>query len=336
MSLDPRKASHMALYAADAECLFDTLDKGDHHGNPSLPPAPCAAPFALITGDAWEAVVQLRADDDLRLLQFLKRRFGVTQNNFYYGFLLRRRTGGDDYFAPGDYLAIVRGTAEPVEWVLDATATPELFSPRPHKLTGLVPSGFYSIYESMSARDMNGKELGDAATVIGNIANGDNKPLTVVGHSLGSTLATYLTLDLASEIHDPANHLDAYMIASPNPGDVVFAKKVRERVPNYNVVNWERDLVPRVPPPPFIALLNGSPTQNAFQLKASAVLAGSIPHNEPKCNHHAVCYALMLDQNNSVAAALTGRFGCVAAAGASFGGLGIGVGTSAGSIVAGS
>src|SRR5689334_15519682 len=108
MSIDAVKASHMALYAGDAECLFDTLDKGDHHGNPVLPPSPCAPPFALITSDDWEPVVQLRADDDLRLLQFLQRRFGVTQHNFYYGFLLRRKTAGDPFLQKGEYLAVVR------------------------------------------------------------------------------------------------------------------------------------------------------------------------------------------------------------------------------------
>lgn len=312
MSIDMSTAARMALYAADAECLFDALP-GDRRGIPVVP-SPCAPPFALLESLDWQPVAQIRCDDDLRVLQWLKRRIGLKQDNYFYGFLLQRLTPGDPNFAAGDYLAIVRGTIEPQEWALDATATPELFAGVSHHLAGLVPSGFYSIYKSMTLVDSSGHTLGDAATAIGNIVNQDNRPVTVVGHSLGSALATYLTSDLADEVHNPAKSLNAYVVASPNTGTIDFVKAFRNHVPNYNVVNWQRDIVPRLPPVPFLPLLNGSPSQNVVQLAASTVFAAAMPNDNPLCNHHAACYALMLDPTNADALALTRRFGCLVAA----------------------
>ena len=244
-------------------------------------------------------------------LQSLRRRFGLSESNYFYGFLLRRIGVGGTDFAAGDFLAMVRGTIEPQEWALDAISIPDLFTPRIHHLAGVVPDGFFSIYKSMTLVDVNGRSLGDAATAIGNIVNLDNKPLTVVGHSLGSALATYLTLDLVGEVHDPSTHLDAYMVASPQTGSIEFIKKFRDTVPNYNVVNWTRDLVPRLPPPPYLTLLNGSPRQNVLALDPSTPGIGHLPHDNPTCNHHAASYAMMLSAGNAVATALSTRFGCV-------------------------
>jgi hypothetical protein len=310
MSVNTQKAARMALYAADAECLFDTIASSNARGIPTLP-NPCAPPFALINAADWEAVAQIRCDDDLRVLQFLRNRVGLGQNNFFYGFLVRRTGAGDGDFPAGDFLVMVRGTIEPQEWVLDAVATPELFAQQIHHLAGFVPSGFFSIYKSMTLVDLNGKSLGDAATAIGNVVNLDNKRLTVVGHSLGSALATYLTIDLAGEVHAPDTHLDTYVIASPHTGSVDFVKKFRERVPNYNVVNWARDAVPQLPPVPYVPLLNGSPSQNVLTLDPSTPGIGPIPKADVKCNHHAASYAMMLDPANTVARGLATRFGCV-------------------------
>jgi pimeloyl-ACP methyl ester carboxylesterase len=323
MALDMLKAGRMALYAADAECLFDTLADGDHHGCPVLP-ADFGKKFGLLQASDWEIVGQIRCNDDLRIIQFLKRHLDIGQNNFFYGFLLRRASRPNADFAVGDYLAMVRGTIEKIEWLLDATATADGFSPQPHHIAGVVPSGFYSIYKSMTLRDLTGRELGDAATAIGNAANQENRPVTVVGHSLGSALATYLTFDLANEVHDPANNLHSFVVASPNPGDLAFDKKFRERVPRYNVVNWSRDLVPRVPPPPFFALLNGSPDQNVVMVSASTPGLGPVPHNDPKCNHHAACYALMLNPAEAAASrVVTGSFAdCVDVAALTASGIG--------------
>jgi len=303
-TLQNPKAARMALYAADVETLFDTVKTGASPTGVPVLPLTSAAPFALLAADDWDIGGQIRCDDDLTVLRTLKRRFKLRQDNYFYGFLLRRKTvdsTGD--FAIGDYLAMVRGTMEPEEWLLDAIATPDLFPSQGHPRAGPVPTGFSSIYDSMTLVDGAGRSLGRAAAAIGTIINGDNTKLTVVGHSLGAALVSYLTFDLAAEVHDPAGHLDAHMIACPNPGDTVFAKGFRDAVPNYGVVNWDRDLVPKLPPLPYGPLLNGGSAQNVLVLTETTPNIGPLPVNNPQCNHHAVCYARMLDNGNPIAAA---------------------------------
>lgn len=311
LTLQDPKAARMALYAADAETLFDTVKTGAAStGVPALPSA-AAAPFALLAAADWDIAGQIRCDDDLTVLQTLKRRFKLRQDNYFYGFLLRRKTvDPTDDFAIGDYLAMVRGTMEPEEWLLDAIVTPDLFNSQGHPRAGTVPAGFYSIYDSMTLVDGAGRNLGDAATAIGNIVNGENNKLTVVGHSLGAALVSYLTFDLAAAVHDPAGHLDAHMIACPNPGDTAFTKGFRDAVPNYGVVNWERDLVPKLPPLPYGPLLNGGPAQNVLLLTETTPNIGTLPVDNPQCNHHAVGYARMLDNGNPIAAAQALACGC--------------------------
>ena len=289
------KAARMALYAADAETLFSSIKDGDNPtGVPKLPGNPVTPPFTILSEANWAIAGQIRCDDELRVLQYLKRIFKLSPDNYFYGFLLQCTKACHD-FAVGDYLAIVRGTMEPIEWVLDALALPALFNTSEHSNGGTVPDGFYSIYSSMTLVDRSGRSLGPAATAIGHIVNGENRRLTVVGHSLGAALVAYLTFDLAGEVI-PVENLDAYMIACPNPGDDTFVKAFRNAVPNYNVVNWERDVVPKVPPAPYRSLLNGGPTQNVLVLTTTTTNIGPIPTDNPGDNHHAVNYARMLDK----------------------------------------
>jgi pimeloyl-ACP methyl ester carboxylesterase len=69
---------------------------------------------------------------------------------------------------------------------------------------------------------------------------------TIVGHSLGSSLATLLALDLS------ANTLVTnvlYTLASPRTGDLTFSHVFNHIVPNaYRIAN-RLDIVPKTPPP---------------------------------------------------------------------------------------
>ena len=259
--------------------------------------------MTMINSTDWSISAQIRCNDDLSLLQYVRRVVGAGENNFFYGFLLERLTddtSGD--FGRGDYLAVVRGTIEPVEWILDLLAAPDLLNKIEHPIAGLLPSGFSSIYESMTLVSENAVPLGRAARAIGDIVNRDDRKVTVVGHSLGAVLASYLILDLTAEVSGAAN-LDGYMIACPRPGTDEFVAAYRARAPNYNVVNWWRDIVPQVPPVPYCALLNGTATQNVLQLMPTTPGIGQPPPDNPLENHHAVNYALMLDPGNERASA---------------------------------
>ena len=304
MSLNFSRASRMALYAGDAENLFTAIVKAEPptpRGVPVLP-VTAVAPMAIVREGDWAVEGQLRCDDDLSFFQRLRQLIGAGENNYFYGFLLRRLTpdpAGD--FDAGDYLAIVRGTMQPIEWVLDLLAAPDLLAAVEHSSAGLVPSGFFSIYNSMSLVTPNGRSAGAAARAIGDIVNQDNRRVTVVGHSLGAVLGVYLMSDLASEVSQSITQLDAYLIACPQPGTDDFVARFRQQVGQYNVVNWWRDIVPEVPPLPFKTLLNGSPQQNVVRLMPDTPGIGPLPADNPGENHNADNYALMLDRNSALA-----------------------------------
>jgi hypothetical protein len=73
---------------------------------------------------------------------------------------------------------------------------------------------------------------------------GDTGTVTVVAHSLGSSLGTLLLWDLGTVIGPRAR---ACLFASPRPGDAVFAKSLDALPCSYDLYNYELDIVPRVP-----------------------------------------------------------------------------------------
>jgi pimeloyl-ACP methyl ester carboxylesterase len=127
----------------------------------------------------------------------------------------------------------------------------------------------------------------DQPVVAGLAAAVGANQLTVLGHSLGSALATYLALDLTVSglLQNP---LSACLFASPHAGDATFAGFFDGKVAAYKVYNYSRDIVPRVPL--FFGYSDlpkalDFPPQDA-NAKIQSTLAG---------NHHAVCYAAMID-----------------------------------------
>jgi pimeloyl-ACP methyl ester carboxylesterase len=289
----------MALYAAQVEDIWDNQIKGrPAAAMPSLP--------------GWDVLGQLRADDDLDLAQSLRSAFNLPQDVCFYGLLLRRADGGDPDFDKGDYLAMVRGTGSNKEWFLDACAFPEKLKAAAARPGGLVPAGFHSIYQSMVYIDAGGADRGPAAHALSDVVALADKPLTVVGHSLGAALVAYLAYDLATP-PVPCSKVNSYMFASPNPGDAGFAAAVKQNVQQYTVVNWSCDVVPKLPPVPFCPLLNNAAAggSQVVAVMSPADLVGAwAPKDCPTCNHHAVCYARMLDPDNAAAKAQTQDYCC--------------------------
>lgn len=316
MNLDPvqqLKASRMALYAATAEDLFNGVTRASRQ-----PPPIDGVMIGGAPNDGnWTLFGQFRADDDIDLVQSIRTAFDLGQDNFFYGVILQRQSedpAGD--FAVGDLLATIRGTGTDKEWLLDFCAAPESDVTRMHPIAGLVPDGFYSIYKSMEMLDKTGKPLGSAAHALADILESNDGRLTIVGHSLGAALVAYLTYDVADLTGPDIGKatLDSYMIACPNPGDQEFAAGFKRAVPSYTVVNWSADLVPKVPPVPFVPLLRGvapASLQNVAVIEPSDLVDGGwAPQNTPACNHHAVCYARMLDPTCQYAIDHTDKAGC--------------------------
>lgn len=205
----------------------------------------------------------------------------------YFGFL------ANSIDTPSQYVAVVRGTESAIEWLenLEGLLVP-------HPLAGQVEQGFFSIYQSLRYSAAGAGMLaraqaeGDTAGAVGIAAAlPPNASLTVIGHSLGSALGTYLLCDLA-QIAPRQFSLDACLIASPHAGDRTFVERVDHDAPLYKVYNYIFDIVPHVPP--SLPLGFGfQPLPKATWITSNDAQARI--NNDLLCNHHAFCYAAMLD-----------------------------------------
>jgi triacylglycerol lipase len=103
-----------------------------------------------------------------------------------------------------------------------------------------------------------------------------------------------LTYDLARpDIGKLGNRVSGWFFASPKPANQVFADRFAAVVSSYSVVNWQQDKVPDAPPPPFVALNNID--DSVLELTPSNTTSQPRDALSLTCNHHAICYAQMLD-----------------------------------------
>jgi triacylglycerol lipase len=217
----------------------------------------------------WKIVTYLTASDCL----FRRGQTLTLGDEVCYGFLAQNVT------VPTEFVVVIRGTDGILEWIDDAD-----FISIAHPVAGRVEQGFWRIYASMASPG----EVAPAAIFIAKAVNAvEGATLTVIGHSLGSALASYLTFELAAAELLGAK-VSACLFASPRPGDAAFAKAFDARVATYEVRNYELDAVPRVPlGPDYTDLLKviwigiGA---------AQARISFTLP-----CHHHMLCYAAMLD-----------------------------------------
>jgi triacylglycerol lipase len=258
---DPASA-RLALLALYVEDTFGALGD-DARGNPDPPPDP------RILAD-WVVDGTITGRDAL----FDTQSLGLGDRVFY-GFLLHAKAD------PGAFAAVIRGTAGLIEWIEDGQ-----FLSIPHPLAGMVENGFYSIYGSLEYRAADATVAPVALAEGVARAVGTNR-VTVVGHSLGSALGTYLTLDLAVR-EQLGERADACLFASPHTGNKEFVDYFDRQVARYRVFNYELDAVPKVPLLSGYAALPRVQSFGPFEAQARIRL-------NLGCNHHAVCYAAMLD-----------------------------------------
>lgn len=202
-----------------------------------------------------------------------------------YGILAKNKNNKN---LQDEFVVVLRGTEGITEWIEDA----EFRSIKHPVGVGRVEQGFWEIYDSMrlktTAATVNTKASDDIAAKIPKDAK-----VTVIGHSLGSALATYLTYDLA-KIDRGSKWVSARLFASPHPGDSVFATDFDNVVgfDQYLVYDYSLDAVPRIPyGPDYSHLLN------VIDLRPSEVQARI--RFELLCNHHIVCYCAMLDYDQT-------------------------------------
>jgi triacylglycerol lipase len=243
---------------------------------------PPAAPGLSAAG--WTVVAYITGDDSLL-------REGPLQlkgQTVCYGYLAGK--------ASGELVAAIRGTDGFVEWVEDGEFPPIPYAPQIPLPAGQnsisVEQGFWTLYVSMRLISPVGAPLGALAPAIVNAA-GSSGTVTVVGHSLGSALATYLTLDLARG--GLGGRVSACLFASPRTGNQAFVNLFDLTVADYRLFNYVLDIVPRVPLGPDYMPL---PTRTVLRPEtAEASIRVDIG-----CNHHVICYCAMLDYEGTMRA----------------------------------
>ena len=212
---------------------------------------------------------------------FRKGPLQLDAQTVYFGFV------AED--AGGDIVAVVRGTDGFIEWIEDAEFLPVIYQPKlvlqggPPQIA--VEQGFWTLYQTLELTDTAGTGVGDAASQITALA-GRAQNVMVIGHSLGSALATYLALDLARGTL--GGRVSACLFASPHTGNKAFTDLFDQTVKEYRLFNYILDIVPRVPlGPDYVAL----PRRTVIQ---PSTAEASIRF-DVLCNHHVVCYCAMLD-----------------------------------------
>lgn len=247
-----------------ADNILLVLYAADMHASNMESIAPAAD---IRLSPAWRVVGYITGDDCL----FRRGQSVAYGQTVYYGYLAQSIAD------PTSYAVAVRGTDGIVEWVEDAE-----FFPVSHPVAGTVEVGFYRLYMSMQYTPIGGIPVPSAKGIAAAVNGGSVK---VIGHSLGSALATYLTFDLATEI---GTRVSGAFFASPQTGNETFVKAFDGAVHTYDVFNYCLDVVPHVPLGPDYETLPRATWLGIEEIEAKIKF-------DLACHHHAICYASMLD-----------------------------------------
>ena len=231
-----------------------------------------------IAAKGWSVVGYLSAGDDIyKAGESIRTTVMGSGDRVCYGYVATRGR---------ETIAAIRGTDGAEEWADDL-----VFVMQPHSnksVPGLVDSGFFGIYSSLQFHPIDNPSM-PVQVVAGLKQVLGNTELRVLGHSLGAAIATYLTLDL----NLAGSRASACLFASPRTGNKQFVDFFESNVLNYDLFNYERDLVPKVPDYDILHFSNYKDLGQAKTIPVSGSTA-AITDNPP-CNHHLICYIALLD-----------------------------------------
>jgi hypothetical protein len=189
--------------------------------------------------------------------------------------------------AEDTYVAVIRGTDGAEEWFDDAV----FVSTQRRQFPGRVEGGFADIYLSMTYRPIaGGQEVPLADGIKATVGGAD---VLVLGHSLGACLAECLVYQLADPSCLGSHRVAAIAYASPKLGDHVFVDGFANQVSNYLVINFEHDIVPRVPPFDITHFDLYRALPDVYAITDEAALA-TVDTNDKGCCHHLIDYIAML------------------------------------------
>ncbi|WP_342619798.1 lipase family protein [Rhodoferax sp. GW822-FHT02A01] len=263
-----RKAA--ASYAPLIMYAWDMCDKGPRNIPPFVD--------QRIAQKGWSIVGFLSASDDIQAVGGTIRQTVMgAGDRVSYGYVA---TKGEET------IIAIRGTDGAEEWGDDLDFL--MMSHRNSKVPGYVDQGFYSIYSTMQFHPIAAPSTG-VPVVSGILAISNSGTIRVLGHSLGAALATYLTLDL----NLAGSIATACLFASPKTGNGSFVDFFESTVTNYDLFNYERDVVPTVPKFDILHLSVYHDLRQAKTIPAD-ITSAAITDN-PACNHHLICYTALLD-----------------------------------------
>ena len=283
----------MVLLAHDATAIYNQFKHQSPRGNPKIPRADRNI-TAYINNRIFEVLHQLRSKDNIIF----------DSNDCYFGLVLQAK----EVLGPicvGDIVVVLKGTSNFEELISDAAS---LFMTDDGDTPGDVALGFWKMYRHLHVADLNNNKPFDqehAAETIGRMYGSKN--IFVVGHSLGAALSTYLAYDLINpKMGVPARNILPYMFASPRTGTHSHVRNYREKVPFYNLTNYEHDVVPKLPfeIEGFCTLDGEGPHQNVHRLETGHRSVFSGFWSQLK-NHSSVLYAKLLDPNNPEASRMS-------------------------------
>lgn len=287
-AVTPQTAPPDAMeYGQFVKVAYDVYDAGTGNLNPSLKDYP-----TLPSG-----YVPLL---NIQMVDF----FGTHKTTKYYGFFAASTT------VPETIIMAIRGTQSIEEWWDDFQWK---LIPFPYASdAGNVASGFLDIYEGMTvtvpdsaAPAISLKDLANDMSASGGATLPDGgrleagTSLVVVGHSLGSALATLFAAHVAAA--DNVEPL-VYTLASPRVGDGAFATFYNAKVnTNHRIYNWP-DIVPAFPKDPldnYVHVKGGYEVDSLYhplKVKISVL-----------CFHSILTYLFLLGAPESI---LGGHSGC--------------------------
>ncbi|WP_244149822.1 lipase family protein [Xenorhabdus thuongxuanensis] len=248
-----------------------------YYNNPTPPADP------RIEEDGWKVIAYISAND----LSFsVTPRKSELPDHVCYGYVAKKVA--EKKHSPEKHIIAIRGTdptilLEDVHGVLIDFTSPWTRFPKIE-----VSQGFFSVYDSMklitiepeSHRDYSNLKLAEAITQF----IGVNNQFTIVGHSLGAAIASYLMYEIGRITPDHS----ACLFACPRPGNGEFSKHVTQNFSNFVVFNYIDDVIPHLPP----KILGYASLDYINEFKSQTNVDIS---DGPLCSHYLIDYIARLD-----------------------------------------